>query len=147
MNLEIGVVRHLRSALAVAVLLVGAIGPAAAIDGPHMIASAPADRDVNVSTALGQIVVEFDRPMNTKSYSVMIVDGAAFPPLVKDGASWESPTKFVLRIEPLAPNTQYAFQLNSVQKTGFQTAEGAVALAPRLITFTTGGRSQGGARP
>lgn len=147
MSVAIGVVRHLRPALLVAVLLFGAIGPAAAIDGPNVTASAPADRDVNVSTALGQIVVEFDRPMNTKSYSVMIVDGATFPPLVKDGASWESPTKFVLRIEPLAPNTQYAFQLNSVQKTGFQTEEGGVALAPRLISFSTGGRAQGGARP
>lgn len=117
-------------------------------DGPKVVTAAPANGDVNVSTSVGEIKVEFDRPMKTDAYSVMMVKQGEFPPLKPVTAPWASPTRFVLKLGQLKPNTRYAFQLNAPDKTGFQSATDGEALPPTLFVFVTGGQqAKGGAAP
>ena len=106
-------------------------------DGPKVVSATPANGAADVSTSVGEITVEFDRPMKTDAYSVMIVDQGEFPPLKPVTAPWASPTRFVLKLNMLKPGARYAFQLNGPNTVGFQSAGDGAPLPPTLFVFAT----------
>lgn len=108
---------------------------------PRLTQTTPVNGAQGVAVDLGRMLLGFDRPMRTTSLTVLGVAGYATPPLVaKPNASdyWRDASSCELPLRALTPDTDYAVQLNSAERTGFQSAE-QVPLAPTVLRFRTGG--------
>ncbi len=129
--------RYLQSCLFIlilpAVLLTAACG-----QSPALQESDPADGETNVELDIGKIRLVFNQKMNTESHTLWMSDKGEFPPQSADNAApWKDDRTFEFNIGRLNPNTQYAFQLNSESRTGFQTVKGD-PLPVTVIRFQSG---------
>lgn len=101
------------------------------------VGSNPPDGATNVDPATREITVAFPSDMRTDSYSVVVVEGGTVPEAVgSDPYTFRGARTFVMSVK-LAPNTAYAFGLNSDRRQGFKTADGT-PLPPTVIRFRTG---------
>ncbi len=124
------------------VALATGLTPSAAA-APRVVRTSPPDGGDNVDAATVQLVVVFDTAMKTDGYSVLEVGGSAFPEMVGDDPiAFTDERTLVVQVK-LLPGTAYAFALNSERRQGFKSVEGT-PLAPTIIRFTTGGRSETG---
>ncbi len=101
---------------------------------PKLVRIHPASGTSDVDSSLDTLTIEFDRPMQGASYSIVgsrtdapAINGA--PLLSEDGRTFKFPMR-------LAPGKQYSFGLNSPKSTGFRSADGA-PLKPLTIRFKT----------
>lgn len=126
-----------RLALALLLLGWGTLGMAST---PQLVRTTPAPGVQDAPPDLSEIVLVFDQPMNTTSLTVLAVAGRVTPPLIaksQASAYWRDPYTCVLPVQPLTPNTDYALQLNSAERSGFQNAD-HVPLPPTVLAFRTG---------
>jgi hypothetical protein len=103
---------------------------------PKLVRMEPANGATDVDPALEVLVLEFDRPMQAGSYSIVGsrqdapgITGA--PEQSADGKSFRFPVRF-------AANKPYSFSLNSPRFQGFRSSEGA-PLKPIAVQFKTRG--------
>ena len=100
---------------------------------PRVISLEPAlDAEVD-ARAQARLVVEFDRPMSTASYS-LCGGGPSFPKLAGQ-PRWESPTRLVVDVQ-LTPDTEYSLGLNCASARNLRSADG-VPLDPLAWSFAT----------
>jgi hypothetical protein len=141
--------RSMSTQLGVAVLVVCLLAgwgpPVQAGPVPRVVRTTPASDARAVNPALSEIVIEFDQPMQAGSWSLVVVDGVAFPELVGD-----TPIQFrdectcVVRVK-LKPETAYGLGLNSPTRTGFKSAGDGTPATPFQLRFQTGVAGGGGA--
>lgn len=127
----------------------GGIAPGLAASTPRLAQVTPANGAQEVPTDVGQLVLTFDQAMQTTSLSILAVAGYTTPPLLtKAQASdyWRDPFTCVLPVQALTPNTNYALQLNSAERSGFQTAD-HTPLPPTVLMFRTGAGPRSGSAP
>jgi len=93
----------------------------------------PAPELVRFALRDDTLILEFDRPMRGKSWSMLVDGNRPFPEIAGDIA-WDE-ERLVLSV-PLRvkPGTEYSLRLNSEEKFGFISEKG-VPLAPRRISF------------
>jgi hypothetical protein len=120
----------------VVLLLTCWASPALAQDVPRILATLPADGTIGVPCDSGNLVIIFDRPMNTTSYSLVVSDLAPFPDPAGDGR-WLNDRTFALKIETMKPDAEYAVGINSEKRKNFKSADGT-PLAPLTLGFKTG---------
>lgn len=103
---------------------------------PKIVKITPADGATEVQAGATEIVIEFDRAMDTQSHSVTITD-VEFPPIDKSRTIGFDKTgkKFTLPVK-LAPGKSYGFGLNGPNFEGFKSKEGVV-LPAVVVRFTT----------
>lgn len=103
---------------------------------PKLVRTIPAGGASDVDPAIDTLTIEFDRPMQAGSYSIVGsrtdtpgINGA--PLHSEDGRTFKFPIR-------LAPGHQYSFGLNSPKSLGFRSTDGA-PLKPITIRFKTRG--------
>ncbi len=128
---------RLASGAAFVALLGGVVSSLAAGAIPELVRSVPADRAADVALDVGVLRLVFDRDMRTDSYTCWKSERGQFPPVVKDGGQWKDARTFELKLEKLAPDTEYFVQLNAEQRQGFRAVEGDTPLAVTTIRFRT----------
>ena len=103
---------------------------------PKIAKVTPSDGATDVPAGACEIVVEFDRAMDTRSHSVTITD-VEFPPIDKSKPIGFDKTgkKFTLHVT-LEPGKTYGFGLNGPSFQGFKSKDGVV-LTPIVVKFTT----------
>jgi hypothetical protein len=94
----------------------------------------PANGATDVDPALTQMVITFDRPMQSGSWS--IVGAKEDAPEVAGALAYDAEGKVLTVPVRLVPGRTYRFGLNSAAFSGFQSADG-IALAPVEVRFTT----------
>lgn len=107
---------------------------------PKIVSMSPANAATNVDPSTSELRIEFDRPMNKDGFSFVgdpkttpagarTEKGNAKPRFSDDGKvlTWKI---------SLEPGKKYAYALNSIYFTGFQSAEG-YPMDPVPVTFTT----------
>jgi hypothetical protein len=105
--------------------------------GPAVARSEPAQGARDVDPATPRIVVTFDTPMQTDSFSVLTCDRGELPELIGiRPLAFRDDRTFVLLVK-LKADTDYAMQLNSASQQGFRAADGT-PLPPTVLRFRTG---------
>ncbi|MEZ5964917.1 MAG: S41 family peptidase [Planctomycetota bacterium] len=119
------------------VLVVFVRGGCAQEEAPAVVRCEPAHLAVDVDAATTkELVVTFDRPMDTRGWSVC-GGGPAFPK-IKGRPRYETPRKLVIEVE-LEPDHDYAMSLNCGAAKNFRSKEGT-PLLPVPWTFSTAPR-------
>jgi hypothetical protein len=110
---------------------------AAPTDAPRVVALAPANNAADVDPAVNKLVIQFDRPMQDKSWSLVRVQegGFEFPEMVGRPSYDAARRKLTIQVR-LAPATRYRLWLNRDQFRGFQSESGR-QLSPVEWTFST----------
>jgi len=103
---------------------------------PRVVAMEPANGDVSVDPALGEIRITFSRRMRDGAWG-FIGDPTGCPRVTGNGSYDEGRTVFRMPVQ-LEPGRRYHFWLNTKEHALFQSEEGA-ALEPLEVTFTTRG--------
>lgn len=130
-------------AVSIVVLLLASVG-ATALAEPRVVETIPTGGATNVDPALPRVVVTFSEPMRSDSFSIVQARGGQMPEPVGDTPfTFRDATTFVMSVK-LAPDTAYAFALNSPTRKGFVSA-GGEPLPPTVIRFRTA--SAGKAEP
>lgn len=103
---------------------------------PKIVKITPADGATDVPAGAFEIVVEFDRAMDTTGHSVTIAD-VEFPPIDKSRTIGfdKAGKKFTLPVT-LEPGKTYGFGLNGPNFQGFKSKDGIV-LPAVVVKFTT----------
>ncbi len=101
---------------------------------PHVVRITPPNGATDVDPALAQIVIEFDRPMNPGGRSI-VGRPSDTPPTAGAPHFADGHRVFVLPVRLTAGKT-YRFSLNSINFSGFMSAEG-LPLDPVAVTFAT----------
>jgi hypothetical protein len=101
---------------------------------PKLVSIVPANGATDVDPALTQMVITFDRPMQSGSWS--IVGAKEDAPEVAGALAYDAEGKVLTVPVRLVPGRTYRFGLNSAAFSGFQSADG-IALAPVEVRFTT----------
>ena len=128
----------MRSLLPLLSILPAVLLPAApAQDPPRIVSSIPSPGAKDVPPGLGRIVVIFDRDMDTRSFSLVPLQGRAIPPLAGAPRFLDARTLSV-SLKELKPGVTYGLGFNSPTRKGFRSKEG-VPLAPWALEFTTAG--------
>ncbi len=107
---------------------------------PRIIRLEPADGVNDVDPLTTELVVEFDRDMQTGGYS-WCGGGPAFPQTTGK-PQWRSPRICVLPVQ-LEPHRAYALSINCPSARNFRSADG-VAAEPHPYTFRTTGPASSG---
>lgn len=105
---------------------------------PHVVKMTPANGAADVSPETDVIVIEFDRPMAPGGMSI-VGRPADTPPTTAKGHFTHDNRVFELPVQ-LAPGKTYTFSLNSLNFSGFVSAEDLLPLDPVAVTFTTQAR-------
>ncbi len=105
----------------------------AAADAPQVVSLTPADRGEVDAAKSTQLVVVFDRAMNTGGFSIC-GGGPDFPKL-NGRPRWQDTKTLVVDVA-LVPDHRYVMSLNGPGASNFRSADG-VALAPVPWTFVT----------
>ena len=126
-------------------ILAVSLGTAAVrTQAPVLVKSQPASGATGVAFDVGRIVFEFDRDMDRTQWSFCQSARGVYPPQVAPGESpWLDARRCELRFGKLAAGTTYAIQLNSEQRKGFRSAEGARPLPVTVVTFSTAAECAG----
>jgi ankyrin repeat protein len=107
---------------------------------PDLVSSNVDGDDRKIDPSLTELVLTFDRPMNTRRYHLATVNAkkyGVFPELVGDDPiSFRDERTLVLRVK-LEPNKKYGFGMNEENRLEFRSAEG-VPLEPLIFFFGTG---------
>lgn len=117
-------------------LLVLSASLVAQAGAPRVVSLTPAHRDAEVdASAVSELVVVFDRPMNTRGWS--FCGGGPTFPRIPEGKRprWKNTKTCVLPVV-LAPDHTYVLSLNAPSATNFRSAAG-VALSPVSWSFST----------
>jgi hypothetical protein len=101
--------------------------------GPKVVAMDPPDGSAGTDPALTVLRITFDRPMDTGR--VFVAAQGAFPAFSGE-PSWDAQGKVLTLPVRLAPRTQYAFGLNSIDLLFFKDRTG-LPLKPTVLRFTT----------
>lgn len=129
-----------RFAAHTAALIVALTAPAARVggqDAPRVASTTPENGAVDVDPQLREIVIRFDRDMNTRGQSVC-GGGPAFPKLGKSGraaTTWRGKRTFILSVR-LEPNHDYELSVNCPSAQNFKSVQGVPA-APTPLKFRT----------
>jgi hypothetical protein len=102
---------------------------------PRVIATNPANGDVEVDPTLSKITVSFDRPMLNKSWSWSHEDKKSFPQVNGQPFYTENGTTCVLPVR-LEPGKRYIIWINTTRFKNFKDTNG-VAAEPYRIEFRT----------
>ena len=102
-------------------------------DAPKIKMLSPASGTSEVSVETKEIVVTFDRPMDTRGYSY--TGGGASFPKTNGKPFWRSETECVLPVI-LEPGMEYRFGFNNAKFRDFKSKEG-VALDPVMYQIST----------
>lgn len=111
-----------------------AAAPDVEVNAPRVVRMTPANGAVDVDPKTTAFSVEFDRPMNTRGWSV--VGGGPDFPKTTSTPSWDKTGKVFSMPVQLEPGHRYRFGLNGVKYTAFQSRDG-VPLVPVEVTFAT----------
>jgi len=103
---------------------------------PHVVRMTPKNGTKDVDSATTELLIEFDRPMNTRGHS-LVGNPSDVPEIIGTPGYGEDGKTFRCKIK-LAPGKSYRFSLNSINFSGFSSAEG-MPLDPVAVTFTTKG--------
>lgn len=128
----------------IAALIVALIAPAMRVssqDAPRVESTIPEDGAVDADPHLREIVIRFDRDMNTHGQSIC-GGGPAFPKLGKSGRAamtWRDKRTFVLSVR-LEPDHDYELSVNCPSAQNFKSAQGDPA-APTPLKFRTAASS------
>jgi hypothetical protein len=130
----------------IVVCLLAGWGPhAQAGAAPRVVRTTPAGDARAVNPALDEIVIEFDQPMQAGSWSLVVVEGGAFPELAGDTPiAFRDERTCVVRVK-LAPETAYGLGLNSPMRQGFKSAADGTPATPFELRFQTGAAGGGSA--
>jgi hypothetical protein len=109
---------------------------AAAEKAPRLVSISPRSGRTDVEAGDGQIVLQFDREMQTTSWS--LVGDPAATPKSRGDPKWAADGRVVTFPVTLEPGRKYHFWLNRGAHQGFKSREG-FALAPVEVEFTTKG--------
>ncbi len=102
---------------------------------PQVVSMQPENGAQDVDPATQALVVNFDRPMTDKNWSV-VGDGPHFPELAGDVSYDESRTVLTVPVK-LKPDWSHELWLNHGEFDSFRSAEG-VPLEPLQVSFRTG---------
>lgn len=103
---------------------------------PRLVTIAPAAGAVDVDPSLDRMVLQFDRPMQRKSWS--FVGSKESVPEIIGTPSWDGEGRILTATIRLVPGRTYRFSLNSDRFTGFR-AEDGTPLEPVDVTFSVKG--------
>lgn len=101
---------------------------------PRVVRMTPAHGAKDVDSLAAELVIVFDRPMNTRGRS-LVGDPKEMPEFPRPGAYDPDGRTFRQPIR-VQPGKTYRFSLNSLSFSGFTSAEG-LPLDPVEVTFTT----------
>lgn len=113
-------------------LLSGLVPLLSAQDGPQVVRLEPPHLALAVEAKSQELVVSFDRDMDTTGYSVC-GGGTTFPQV--EGTGWRDARTFVIRAT-LPPQHAFAMELSCVTANGFRAKDGS-RLAPQRWWFAT----------
>ena len=121
--------KKLKTVFVAASLVLSMSAFAGPFDAPKIVRAVPAFASTDAQVGTSEIELEFDRPMNQKSFTVLApCDGSV---CYKD-AYWKSPTVFAIKVN-LAPNTVYRIPLSKEGTNGFMAAEANEPLEKGLV--------------
>ncbi len=101
---------------------------------PHVVRMTPPNGAVDVDPALAQITIEFDRPMKPGGRAI-VGRPTDTPPTAGTPHFADGDQVFLLPVR-LIPGKTYKFSLNSINFSGFVSADG-LPLDPVAVTFST----------
>jgi hypothetical protein len=102
---------------------------------PQVVSMVPENGDQNVDSALSEIRVVFDRPMQADKWSMCSFDRESTPEVIGKPSYAKGSTTWIVKVK-LRPDHEYRFSLNSKWFTGFRSEEGGV-LQPVEVRFKT----------
>lgn len=104
---------------------------------PHVVKTSPENKNAAVDPATADTIeFDFSADMLQSAYNPQPVEGYEYPDIVSQ--NFVKPTRFVMKIQNLKPETKYAVGLNQKDDKTFVSSAGHTAAAPFVLKFKTG---------